>query len=388
MHGGHHHHPLDSRELRRIETQRVTLIGAVINLLLAVAKIFVGILAHSQSLLADGFHSLSDLASDVLIWWAAHHAAQGPDDQHPYGHGRFETAATLGLGALLVLVAGGIVLDAAQRMFDTERLWQPEVIALYVAAISVVSKEMLYWYTVVIARRIKSDMLKANAWHHRSDAISSVVVLIGVGGTMLGYYWLDALAAVIVGLMVAKVGWDLGWGAMHELVDSALEEEKVGEIRGIINDVDGVRSVHMLRTRRQGHEALADVHVQVEPWVSVSEGHMISIAVEQRIKAGVDEITDVTVHIDPEDDEEAPSCVGLPLRDAAIRQLRSVWDGLDCMERSERIVLHYLSGRIDVELFLPFDCLQDTESVSTLRSELAERTRALAHFGRIQLYFG
>lgn len=386
MHGGHPH-SLDPRQARRVETQRVTLIGAVINLLLALGKIVGGLVAQSQALIADGIHSLSDLVSDGLIWWAAHHAAQEPDAEHPYGHGRFETAATLGLGALLVLVAGGIVLDAAERMFETERLWQPQVAALYIAAISVLSKEALYWYTVIVARRIKSEMLKANAWHHRSDAVSSVVVVVGVGGTLLGYYWLDALAAVVVGLMVAKVGWDLGWGAMQELVDSALEEDKVEEIRDIIKDVDGVRSVHMLRTRRQGHEALADVHVQVEPWLSVSEGHMISMAVEQRIKADVDEITDVTVHIDPEDDEEAPPCAGLPLRDEALGQLRSIWADLDCADRIQRIMLHYLSGRIDVEVYFPLDCATDADSVSILQRDLQERLRSRPNFGRVRLFF-
>ena len=387
MHGGRPH-PLDPRQARRLETQRVTVVGAVINLGLALAKIAGGVVAHSQSLIADGIHSLSDLASDGLIWWAAHHAAQEPDAEHPYGHGRFETAATLGLGALLVLVAGGIVLDAAERMFETERLLQPGVLALYVAGASVLVKEALYWYTVLVARRIGSDMLKANAWHHRSDAVTSVVVLIGVGGTMLGYYWLDALAAVIVGLMVAKVGWDLGWGAMQELVDSALEQEKVEEIRHIINDVNGVRSVHMLRTRRQGHEALADVHVQVEPWLSVSEGHMISMAVEQRIKSSIDEISDVTVHIDPENDEEVPPSEGLPLRDEALGELRAAWAGLECIDRSRRILLHYLAGRIDVEVFFPFDCAGDGASVEALRRRLQDRLEGYPHFGRVRLFFG
>ena len=388
MNGAAHQHGKDSRKARRVETQRVTLVGAIVNLMLAASKIAGGIVAQSQSLLADGIHSLSDLASDALIWWAAHHAAQEPDAEHPYGHGRFETAATLGLGALLVLVAGGIVLDAVERLFETERLWQPGTLALYVAAASILANEALYWYTIIVARRIRSDMLKANAWHHRSDAVSSVVVLVGVGGTMLGHYWLDALAAVVVGLMVAKIGWDLGWGAMQELVDSALEEETVEEIREIINHVNGVRSVHMLRTRRQGHEALADVHVQVEPWLSVSEGHMISMAVEQRIKNGIDEITDVTVHIDPEDDEAAPPCDGLPLRDEALRELRAAWSGLECADRSERMLLHYLSGRIDIDLFFPLDCYRDAANLAEWKNELGQRLRDRPYYGQIRVYFG
>ena len=374
--------------LRRKVTQRVTIVGALVNLTLAIVKISVGYWSRSQSLIADGFHSLSDLASDILIWWVAGHAAEGPDEEHPYGHGRFETAATLGLGAALVLVAGGITLDAIERLFETERLWKPSVWAMYVALGSVLANEALYWYTLAAAKRVRSEMLKANAWHHRTDAISSIVVLIGVGGTLLGYDRLDAIAAIIVGLMVAKVGWDLGWGAMQELVDSALEEETIEQIRRIIEDVHGVRSVHMLRTRRQGHEALADVHIQVEPWVSVSEGHMVSTAVELRIKKGVDEITDVTVHVDPEDDEEAPTCAGLPLRDEALRELRAAWSGVECFAEHKRVLLHYLAGRIDVEVFFPLSCFKSTADADALRDELVRTLNPLEHYRRVSVYFG
>jgi len=373
---------------RRRQTQRVTVVGAVVNLLLSVAKIGVGYTARSQALIADGIHSLSDLASDGLVWWAAHHASNGPDEEHPYGHGRFETAATLGLGIILLLVAGGIIVDAAERLLNPDRLWQPGPLALLVAFASVLVKEGLYWYTVVVARRIRSDLLKANAWHHRSDAVSSIVVLIGIGGTMLGFAWLDAVAAAVVGAMIAKVAWDLGWGAMQELVDASIETDKVEQIRRAIRVIHGVRSVHMLRTRRQGHEALADVHVQVEPWVSVSEGHMISMAVEQQVKDSVDEITDVTVHIDPEDDEEGVPTVGLPLRDGALEQLRGAWQGIECFDRHTRILLHYLGGRIDVDVFLPLACYRDEPSTAELRAALIQHLGDLAHFRHVKIYYG
>ncbi len=374
--------------MRREVTRQVTLVGALVNLVLAVVKIGVGYWSRSQSLIADGFHSLSDLASDALIWWVAGHAAEGPDEEHPYGHGRFETAATLALGAALVVVAGGITIDAVERLVETERLWKPSVWAMYVALGSVAANEALYWYTAAAAKRVGSDMLQANAWHHRSDAISSVVVLIGVGGTLLGYDRLDAFAAIVVGVMIAKVGWDLGWGAMQELVDSALEEEKIEQIRRIIEDVHGVKSVHMLRTRRQGHEALADVHILVEPWVSVSEGHMVSTAVELRIKNGVDEITDVTVHVDPEDDEEAPPCVGLPLRDEALRELRAAWSGVECFTEHKRVLLHYLAGHIDVEVFFPLNCYRGGAEADALHDELKRALRPMGHYGRVSVWYG
>jgi cation diffusion facilitator family transporter len=390
--GAVHRHPpaLDvdaQRTARGRETRKVALVTGLINLLLSVVQIVIGIVANSAALIADGVHSASDLLSDVLVWFAARHAAQAPDQDHPYGHGRFETAATLGLGSLLVVVAVGIVWTGIERLFETDRP-MPGQIALVVAAIGIAAKESLYWYTIAVARRLKSDMLRANAWHHRSDAISSIVVVIGVGGALLGYVYLDAVAAIIVGLMVIKIGWDLGFAAMMELVDTALEEQQVNEAKRVIMAIDGVRSVHMLRTRRHGAEASADVHVQVPPRISVSEGHMISQTVEDRLIDNVESITDVTVHIDPEDDEDAPTCRGLPLRADATLALEKAWQAERAMPTQYELRLHYLSGRIDVELILPLASFTgQTEHV-----DVAERMRhaaaALPWFGNLKILYG
>ena len=171
-----------SHDFRTIETRRVTIVGAVVNLVLAAFKVIAGVTGQSQALIADGIHSLSDLISDGLVLFAATHAASAPDEEHPYGHARYETAATLGLGLLLIAVAVGIMWDAVDRLFSPEELLQPEMLTLYVAAFSIFSNEALYWYTIKVADRINSPMLRANAWHHRSDAISSVVVLVGITG--------------------------------------------------------------------------------------------------------------------------------------------------------------------------------------------------------------
>lgn len=388
----HAHPPLNNsaaderRSERGRETQRVSLVTGVINLLLSVAQILIGLIANSAALIADGIHSASDLVSDVMVWFAARHAAQAPDKDHPYGHGRFETAATLGLGLLLVIVALGIVWKGGERLFDPQRPI-PGQIALVVAAIGIVAKESLYWYTIAVAKRLKSELLRANAWHHRSDAISSVVVLVGVGGAVIGFSYMDAVAAIIVGLMVAKIGWDLGWGAMTELVDTALDEEAVDNAKRVIMGVDGVRSVHMLRTRRHGAEASADVHVQVAPRLSVSEGHMISQAVEDRIIDEVEQITDVTVHIDPEDDESAPTCRGLPLRAEALQALEQAWEQAHIIPAQREVRLHYLSGRIDVEVILPLASLTSREDSQRLRDRLAEAAERLPWFGRLRLLY-
>ena len=198
--GGHHDHSHLVERTR--ETRRVAIVGGVVNLFLATIKLVVGSMAQSAALIADGIHSFSDLLSDALVWFAAGHAGHGPDEEHPYGHGRFETAATLGLGILLVLVALGIVWDAVERSFHGEQPL-PGMIALVVAVISILANEALYWYTVIVAKRINSQMLRANAWHHRTDAVSSIVVFAGVAGAMMGWPYLDAVAAVVVGAMVA-----------------------------------------------------------------------------------------------------------------------------------------------------------------------------------------
>jgi hypothetical protein len=244
----------------------------------------------------------------------------------------------------------------------------------------------LYWYTLITARRIRSDMLKANAWHHRSDAISSVVVLAGVAGAMLGWSYLDSVAAVLVGFMIGRIAWDLGKEAMEELVDTALDEESVERARQVIMRIDGVRSLHLLRTRRHGHEATADVHVQVAPRLSVSEGHMISQAVEDRLIEALDALTDVTVHIDPEDDEQAPPSRDLPLRNAVIDRLGAYWEGVGLPPGCE-IGLHYLSGRIDIDIVLPAALEMPKGEAEGLRRRLAERVAGDADIGRLRLLF-
>ncbi|MDX1345122.1 MAG: cation diffusion facilitator family transporter [Sedimenticolaceae bacterium] len=380
--------PKEQGEARYREMKKVTLIGSVIDLLLGVFKILVGWVASSQSLIADGVHSLSDLATDFVVLYAAKHGSREADEEHPYGHGRIETLATAGLGVALMIVAIGIAWDAVSRLFEPERLFQPGVWALVVALLSVVLKEWIYRYTMRVAKRVRSPMLEANAWHSRTDAISSIVVVIGVGGTMLGLDYLDAIAAVGVALMVAKIGWDLGWESLHELADRALEQERVEKIRKAILAVDGVRHLHLLRSRKVGHEAVVDVHVQVDPWLSVSEGHMIAIAVEEAAKSSLDEVTDVTVHIDPEDDEEAPPCEGLPLRGQALGMLERAWKEAGCNGRWERVQLHYIQGRVHVDLYLPLACLDEKRGgAESIRDQLAGPLAEMKEFGKLRIFF-
>lgn len=374
--------------VRKSKTQTVAIVGGVVNAILSAVKIAAGHLANSPALVADGVHSLSDLASDILVWWASHHAAQAPDTDHPYGHGRFETAATLLLGGLLVAVAAGIIWDSVMRVFTPGEGLEETTLAVAAAVVSILAKEALYWYTLLVGRQVRSDLLVANAWHHRTDAISSVVVLFGILGSILGFAWLDPVAAIIVGVMVGRIGWNLAGSALGELVDEGLEADKVERIRRVIEQVDGVASVHMLRTRRQANLALADVHVQVAPRISVSEGHMISLAVEQAAKDEIEEVSEVTVHIDPEDDLLAPPCDGLPLREAALQRLMAVWSPFAPLlaERRE-ILLHYLSGQIHIELQLPASLYQGAEQAAELERQLLQALESERQFGGVAVHY-
>ncbi len=378
----------ETGDTRYQRMRRVTLVGSVIDLTLGLLKIIFGYTAQSQALIADGVHSLSDLVTDFMVLIAAKHGSRDADDEHPYGHGRIETMATALLGLALMLVALGIVWDAFNRMFHPEKLLQPGVAAIVVALISVAAKEWAYHYTMRLAVELKSEMLKANAWHSRSDAISSIIVVFGVVGTMAGLPYLDAIAAVGVGLMIAHIAWELGWQAVKELVDVGLEAERLAKIRQIILAIGGVRAIHMLRTRKIGGQATVDVHVLVAPWLSVSEGHMISQIVMDRLLERIEEVSDVTVHIDPEDDEVAAPCEGLPLRNEVEKLLDNCWRDILPLEKLQRLVLHYLDGRIDVDLYLPLAECGGEQVARELNEKLQQEIDHLGEFGRVRLYFG
>jgi len=370
------------------QTAKVTMVSVVINIGLSILKIIVGYLGHSQSLVADGIHSLSDLLSDALILIAAKHSHRAADDDHPYGHGRFETIVTVALGMLLIVVAGGIAVDAIRRILEPDFLMHPGYAALFIAGISIGVKEFLYHYTLKVSKRFNSAMLRANAWHHRSDAISSIIVLVGIAGTMLGFQYLDAVAAIGVSLMIIKIGWDLSVQSVRELVDTALEPETVGSINDTIRRVDGVRALHSLRTRRMGGEALVDVHVLVNPKLSVSEGHYIGEKVREEVVKQIDDVTDVMVHIDPEDDEVISQYNDdLPQRLDVIKALKTRWQNTPEAEFIDNIVLHYLDGKIHVELTLPLEKMESQQHAATVSKQLTAASKEENNIADVKVLF-
>lgn len=368
-------------------TVRVTLVGSAVDLALAVTKIVGGFFAHSQALIADGVHSLSDLATDITVIIASKHASREADAGHPYGHGRIETLATVVLAVTMVGVAAGLSYDAVERLMRAHELVTPNAYALLIALISVIAKEAIYHYTLRVARQVDSDMLRANAWHSRSDALSSIVVILGVGGALLGYPFLDAVAAIVVALMIAHIGLRMVWRSAQELIDAGLSRDHVQKIRQLIHETEGVTSLHMLRTRSLGNSAMADVHIQVEPRVSVSEGHQISEEVRRRLIANVGRLTDVTVHTDPEDDETAPPTAHLPGRARVVADLRRAWGSTLQSLDADVLQLHYLNGRIDLEVTL---MLSDDSSLPNLHEReerLREMVSGLGYLGRIEFKY-
>lgn len=377
---------MPAQQQRYKDVRKVTLIGSALDFMLGVAKIAVGGLANSQALIADGIHSFSDLLTDFMVLYAAKHSHKAADEDHPYGHGRIETLATVSLGIVLIIIALGIAYSSIQRLSDPGILLDLSTLALLVALISVISKEWIYRYTIAAARRLRSDMLMANAWHSRSDAFSSIVVVLGIAGVMLGYPYLDAVAAVVVAAMIAKIGFDLVRSSTRELIDTALDPEKIKTIQKHIHAVSGVRSVHTLRSRKSAGDAFVDVHIQVDPRLSVSEGHQIGDAVRRRLMNHVDEVTDVTVHIDPENDETGSPCNDLPSREKVIAELKQRWPQLPAAA-VEAVTLHYLAGEIDVELDLPIDILQNTADAKHLVQELKQAVTSLPYISDVQVRF-
>ena len=376
-----------SLKQRTKEINRVTWWGVFVNLVLSVVKIIGGALGQSQSLFADGLHSLSDLASDAMVLVAAKHAGEEADDDHPYGHGRFETLATVGLGLFLIIVAVGIAYDAIYRVLENETQSIPHFFTLGVALFSILSNEGLYHFTHKVGLRINSKMLIANAWHHRSDAISSIVVLVGIAGAQMGIPILDPIAAFIVALMIAKIGYDLGYHSVLELVDTALDPEIVEQIKAKILENEDVLEMHMLRTRRMGHTSLVDVHILVQPKLSVSEGHHISEDVERSLIESFDDINDVTVHIDPENDEQEARCRHLPLRSELIIALNSEWSNVPELKAINDITLHYLNGQITVDATIPLTVLSSLRDAETVQAKFKQVSLNVGCVGDANLRF-
>jgi len=291
-------HASHSAAERAAAAKRSTWVSVGVNVVMATLQIVVGVLSKSQALIADGIHSLSDLVSDFVVLLANHHSQKDADADHPYGHQRFETAANLVLGALLLLVGVGMLWAAFKKLETPASIDTVHTMALWVALAALVSKELLFRYMLAVAKRVKSSLLVANAWHARSDAASSLVVAIGLMGNMAGFALLDPIAALIVGFMVGKMGWEFGWNAIHDLMDRAVDEEEVAAIRATLVATPGVAGVHDVRTRKMGDMVVVDAHIEVDAKLTVEAGHNIAVAARQAVMQR-HRVLNLMTHVDP-----------------------------------------------------------------------------------------
>lgn len=367
--------------------QRTALVAIVINATLTIGQVVIGLFAGAFSLVADAAHTLSDLVTDALVLLAGRHSADPADLRHPYGHARVETVTSFLLGLVLGGVGIGFLWSSGIRLQHMDQLPQLHPAALVMAVLTLVAKELMFRYILAAARRLQAPMLETNAWHARSDAASSLVVAAGIGGSLAGYPFLEPLAAAVVGFLILHMGFQFAAKAVRELIDTGLPEDELARLRRTILDTPGVVSLHEMRTRRMAHRVLCDAHVQVEPRLTVSEGHRVSDSVYARVRAAHPEVQDVLVHIDPEDDADLQMVPPgpPPKRTEVIDTVRALLgpDG----PAPKRVQIHYLGHRVDVEVllpvFVPADQLAALDRRTTQWLNVHPEYRSMAFFVQI-----
>lgn len=290
------------------EIRRITVVGAIVNIILTIFKIIAGVLGRSAAMVADGIHSLSDLLSDIVVLVFTHISSKGKDKNHSFGHGKFETMATLIVSVILVAVGAKLMADGVASIIGVmngNSIPLPGSIALWAAIGSIIIKEILYHATIRTARRTDSPVVFANAWHHRSDALSSIGALTGIAGAMiLGEKWtiLDPIASCCISIAIIVVAVKMSLPSLAELLETSLPEEVEKDIISIANSVQGVENIHELKTRRNGISYIIDAHIVVDPHISVTEAHNIATDVENALKEKYGNETQINIHIEPDQD--------------------------------------------------------------------------------------
>jgi len=325
------------------EGERITWIGIIVNLILALVKLVAGIIGRSEALIADAAHSLSDLLSDFVVLASLKIAKRPIDEDRPYGYGRVETVGTGVLGVILIGTGIGIFWDALITIREGID-YSPTYIALVGAFVSIVVKELMYRYTVQVGERTGSPSVIANAWHHRSDAFSSVASFIGIGAAMFGWTIFDPLAAIIVTILIVKAGWKISRDSFRDIIDTAVEKDvRDNIIRGALS-VTGALSYHDLKTRKTGSEILVDIHIEVDAKMNVLDAHHIADDVRDSIMASVKNVADVLVHIDPEG--EYDGIVYSAPDENLVDELRKIVIGTEGIKRCRDIRFHYIENNI------------------------------------------
>lgn len=340
------------KEARRVG-RLTSVVSAVVNLFLVGIKLFFGFLSGSTALIADGIHSLADLLTDILTLVSVQIGRTEADDSHPYGHGKFETFGALTLSIILFLTGAGLLYSAAEQLYSGETLSPLPAVAMYAALISVIANELLFRFCLVQGQKVNSNIIIANAWHHRADGLSSLAALVGIGLSVAGFPIFDPIAAIAVALVVMKMAVSIGRESFDELVDAAVDQKTQDEITTVINDAAGVYDHHMMRARKLGGQILVDVHVDVASHISVSEGHLVAERVEHALKQHVKSVSDVIVHIDPKGSGQVSPTA--PRRtELATRVTEEVHRHLPNVAEPD-LQLHYFDHHIEADLAFPDD---------------------------------
>ncbi|MDP4529518.1 cation diffusion facilitator family transporter [Alkalimonas delamerensis] len=358
----HSHIGVTSLQQDAAHASKVTLVGALFDALLGVVKIITGLLGHSAALVADGVHSLSDLATDLVVLISIRLGGRAPDQNHPFGHRRIETLGTMILGLMLLAVAIGLVWQNAFSLWQGQSSTVPTWPVLLVAGLSFGIKEGLYWYTIKTARSLQSELLSANAWHSRSDALSSIVVLLGAGGAMLGVWWLDAVAAMLVAVLIGWISLQLLTGSLAELIDTAVSIEQQQAYRAQILQTQGILAINALRSRTSGGKVLLELKLEVAPRLSASEAHWLGQQVKQQLKKQFTEIGDILVHIN-----SPASTLPEQLTSSSIRPA--------LQQAMETLLQRYQLEAADAEVFLYYQ--------QPIRADILLSSQAQARFAKI-----
>lgn len=323
---------------------RVNWLCTAVDTLLTILKLGIGLAVRSPALIADGLHSLSDLATDILALILGRMARHGPDQDHPYGHARYETVGTAVLGTVLMMVALGISVENVQAMLAGNSI-TPHWIAMVAVVVSIVSKEALFHITMKYARQTNSNLLEANAWHSRSDSLSSIVVMVGLLAGYAGWPWVEYIAALGVAALIGKMGAELAWDAIQDLIDRGVsDDQKAGYIESL-KQLRDIKDVHLLRSRLMGNDVFLDAHIQVAPQISVSEAHQINDFATATLKQSHLEIKDVTLHIDFEPDHRHQTTTLSPKR----QDIENLLNEAD-IQLPVRFDLHYQHNQVVVDL--------------------------------------
>lgn len=354
---------LSSAEKRKLAI-RCTLIGSVFDLLLGIGKIIIGFFYNSHALINDGIHSFSDLFTDGFVIIIAKISNEGPDENHPYGHGKFETIGSVAIGAIIFIVGVLLAIDSISLIISPSlEIVKPGPIALIIAALSIVFKEGIFQYTKIVANKIDSPMLMANAWHSRSDALSSIIVFIGLILSLLGFNTADSVVAIIVSFFIGKVGLDFVFKGFSDLVDTSVPKEKIDFFKKELLKNPSIEDVHNFRSRYINHQMFFDVNIVVSSFISVSEGHEISNWAIHKLKQLDPKVIDVTIHIDVEHDHPTDEngqlipIKPLPLKNELFSLIKNEL-GENLFSKIHHFNLHYINRKILIDVYIKSDNIQ------------------------------